>query len=75
VLADVELGVARPGTGIAARRAGGTTVYWLAESVGAQLPQSAAEFRERFAAKEGEAAAPPAEPSVPAVSPPPPPGA
>lgn len=68
LLADVRFGIAKAGSGVAAQRADRETIYWLAESIGAQLPLSAAQFRESFAAKEGDAA------EAPVVSPPPPPG-
>lgn len=75
LLADVKLGIAKPGTGIAAQRAGRETVYWLSESIAAQLPLSATQFRASFAAKQGDTqAAEPPPASPPAVSPPPPPG-
>ncbi len=73
-LADVRLGAHQAGKGIAAQRAERPVVYWLAESLSEQLPLSAAQFHEKFAAKQDEAAVPPPEPTKPAVSPPPPPG-
>jgi hypothetical protein len=72
-LADVRLGIAKAGSGIAAQRADRETIYWLSESLAAQLPLSAAQFHESFAAKAGEAT-PPEPAAPPHVSPPPPPG-
>ncbi len=60
-LADVRLGVQRPGMGLAAQRADRAVVYWIDVSRAAGLPQSAEEFRARFAEKP--------EPSPPAATP------
>ena len=51
LLADVRLGVLRPGSGLAAQRADRKPVYWIDESRAAGLPQSAEQFREEFAQK------------------------
>jgi Domain of unknown function (DUF4340) len=63
-LADVELGVADPSRGIAARRADRDTVYWLPYARSQQIPISLAALREHFVAAPpapaGSAAPPPA---------------
>lgn len=51
VLADLRLGVLRAGSGLAAQRVDRRVIYWLDESRASGLPQSAAQFRESFAAK------------------------
>lgn len=48
-LADLRLGVLRPGQGLAAQRADRPVVYWIDESRAAGLPQSAVQFRASFA--------------------------
>ncbi|HEU4428240.1 MAG TPA: DUF4340 domain-containing protein [Myxococcota bacterium] len=66
LLADVRLGVLRKGSGLAAQRADRKPVYWIDESRAAALPQSAADFREKFAEKPKS---PPASaPSAPAAA-------
>jgi hypothetical protein len=57
-LADLRLGVLRPGSGLAAQRADRPVVYWIDESRAAGLPQSAAQFRASFAEKPEAAPAP-----------------
>jgi hypothetical protein len=65
-LADVRLGVLRPGSGLAAQRADRAIVYWLDESRAAALPQSVAQFQASFAAKPE----PQPKPAEPADTPP-----
>ncbi len=72
-LAEVHLGVARPESGIAAKRPDRETVYWLPFERGEQIPVSAEALRERFVAPaETPAPAAPAEapPEVEAPAPP-----
>jgi hypothetical protein len=62
-LADVRLGVLRAGSGLAAQRADRPIVYWIDEGRATALPQSAAQFRARFAEKAAaQPATPPAHP-------------
>lgn len=58
LLADVRLGVLRPGSGLAAQRADRAAVYWIDEARASALPQSAEQFRASFAAKPAETGAP-----------------
>ncbi|MFI5318513.1 MAG: DUF4340 domain-containing protein [Myxococcota bacterium] len=68
LLADLRLGVLRAGSGLAAQRADRGVVYWIEEARAAALPQSAAQFRESFAAKAEAAPAAAAAPKAPAKS-------
>ncbi len=47
-LADVRLGVLRPGSGLAAQRADRAVVYWIDTSRADALPQNAEQFRAKF---------------------------
>jgi hypothetical protein len=78
-LAEVRLGVARPESGIAAKRPDRDTIYWLPYERGEQIPVSAEALRKQFveapaAAQAPEGAAPtaPAQDAAPAAEPPPP---
>lgn len=63
LLAEVRIGIAREGQGIAALRADRPIVYWIAPSLGEQIPLDLASFRAKFAA------APAAKPAPDAAKP------
>lgn len=67
-LAEVQLGVADPKRGIAAKRADRETIFWLPFERSESLPTSAAAFRERFLAP-AEPAAVPEEAAHPGAAP------
>jgi hypothetical protein len=54
VLAEVRLGLADPGRGIAAQRPGDEVVYWLDFALAEHVPVSLGAFRNRFVAGEEE---------------------
>jgi hypothetical protein len=57
-LAELALGVIRPGQGVAVRRPGDDTIYWAAEDLAEHVPIGIEAWQSRFLA---EASAPPSE--------------
>ncbi len=61
LLADLRIGIAREGQGVAAQRADRGIVYWINPSLGDQIPLDLATFKAKFAAP---------KPAPPAAKPP-----
>jgi hypothetical protein len=72
-LAEIQLGIADPKRGIAAKRADRETVFWLPYERSDSIPTSAEAFREKFVAPPAAAEPPPSEepaaPDDPAAAP------